>query len=94
MGVVVDPVLELGLGGFPNELDAAPTEPVLEPVLEPRLGGFPTELDAAPTDSVRELELWGYPTELDAEPTPDGSCPADSGAEYPVSASKPGILGE
>lgn len=91
MGVVVDPVLELGLGGFPTELEAAP--PVLEPVLEPRLGGFPTELDAAPTDPVRELGLWGYPTELDAEPTPGGSCPADGGAEYAVSASKPGILG-
>ena len=33
-GVNVDPVLELGLGGFPTELDAAPNEPVLEPGVE------------------------------------------------------------
>lgn len=88
-GVVVDPVLKLGFGGFLTGLDAVPAEPVLEP----GLGGFPTELDAAATDPVLELGLWGFPTELDVEPTPGGSCPADNGAEYAVSASKPGILG-
>lgn len=88
--VVVDPVLELGLGGFPTELDAVPAEPVLEP----GLGGFPTELDAVPAEPVlEEPGLWGFPTELDAEPKPGGSSPADNGAKYAVSASNPGILG-
>lgn len=92
-GFVVDPVLKLGFGGFLTELDAVPAEPVLEPVLKPGLGGLPTELDAAAANPVLELGLWGFPTELDAEPTPGGSCPADNGAEYAVSASKQGILG-
>lgn len=43
--VVVEPVLELGLGLIPKKLDAEP----VEPVLKLGLGGFPTELDAEPT---------------------------------------------
>lgn len=39
---VIEPVLELRLGGFPNELEVEP----VEPVLELGLGGFPNELDA------------------------------------------------
>lgn len=89
-GVVVDPVLALRLGGFLTKLDAAPAEPMLGS----RLGGVLTELDAAPADPVLELGLWGFPTKLDAEPTTGGSCPADGGAEYAVSTSKPGVLGE
>lgn len=89
--VVVDPVLELGLGGFPTELDAVPAEPVPE---EPGLGRFPTELDAVPAEPVlEEPGLGGFPTELDAEPKPGGSSPADNGAKYAVSPSNPGILG-
>lgn len=70
---------------------------VVDSVLKLGFGGFLTELGAVPAEPVLEpvLEpgLGGSPTELDAEPTPGGSCPADNGAEYAVSASKPGILG-
>lgn len=86
---VIEPVLELGLGGFLNELEAEP----VEPVLELGLGGFPNELDAEPVEPVLELGLGRFPTELDAEPTPGGGCPAEGGAMYAASAPKPGILG-
>lgn len=85
---VIEPVLELRLGGFPNELEVEP----VEPVLELGLGGFPNELDAEPVEPVLELGLGGFPTELDAEPTPRGGCPADGGAMYAASASKPRIF--
>lgn len=44
-------------------------------------------------DPVLEPGLWGPSIKLDADPKPGDSCPADNGAKYAVSASKPGILG-
>lgn len=76
------------LGGFLNELEAEP----FELVLELGFGGFPKELNADPVEPMLELGLGGFPTELEAEPIPGGGCPADGGAMYAASASKPGIL--
>lgn len=80
--VIVDPSPELGL----LEMEVCG---MVELIIE----GKTMYVVGVVVDPVLELGLWGLPTELDAEPKPGGSCPADNGAKYAVSASKPGILG-